>query len=101
MVFLFFQTDPFTNEACRPFSTQKKGNDAHGSEPKVMQRTSASGHVIAAQGAAIPAKQPPTQYPVHTTLLGATPPAPGKRHSFQYSILADILDMQMPLMERC
>lgn len=39
-----------------------------------MQRTSASGHVMAAHGAATPAKDPPTQYPVHTTLRGALPP---------------------------
>ena len=57
-----------------------KGQDereagAHWGAPNVMQRTSESGQLWPAQTAAIPAKAPPVQYPVHTIRLGMLPPA--------------------------
>jgi hypothetical protein len=39
-----------------------------------MHLMSASGHIMAAQGAAIPARPPPTQKPQQTTRLGVLAP---------------------------
>ena len=45
--------------------TKNTGSSAagwtHSGAPKVMQRTSASGHVVRAQGAAMSARAPPMQ----------------------------------------